>query len=166
MDSAQPEPKQWSRWKNFDVWHGRLPHWRADDVSYYVTFRHRRDLSQDECETVLRELLKTNARKLDLLIACVLPRATEVMFTVRSGIDGRPYELSDAIEKAKAKAGKLIQKATGERWPPFYAESYDRIVRDMVEFEERWLAIVDSPVAAELAEDPDDYPSLWVMDHE
>ena len=29
-------------WKGFHIWKGRLPHWRADDVTYYVTFRHKR----------------------------------------------------------------------------------------------------------------------------
>ena len=34
------------KWANFNVWRGRLPHWRADDVTYYATFRHRRDLDE------------------------------------------------------------------------------------------------------------------------
>ena len=84
------------------------------------------------------------------------------MFTVNAGRDGRPYELSEVVEKAKLRAGRKILKATGERFPPFYSESFDRIVRDDSEFEEKWLAILESPVGASLVEDPDEYPGLWV----
>lgn len=148
--------------KNFSMWRGRLPHWRADDVRYYVTFRHRRELDETERRALLSALLRPEGRKWDLLILCVLPTATELIFTVREQPTGRPYELADIIEKAKVKAGKAIIKKTGERFPPFYHESYDRIIRDDVELEERWLAILESSVAAELTEDPEDWDGLWV----
>jgi hypothetical protein len=150
------------RFKNFSIWRGRLPHWRADDVRYYVTFRHRRELDSNEVQLLTRSLLKPEGSKWDLLILCVLPGQTELIFTVREKPTGQPYELSEIIEKAKTKAGKLICKKTGERFPPFYGESYDRIIRDEAELEERWQSIFDSPVAHELAEASEDWPGLWV----
>ncbi len=149
-------------WENFTIWRGRLPHWRADDVTYYVTFRHRRPLNEAERRLTLRALIKPDGSRWDLVIVCVLPEVTELMFRVREAPTGEPYELSDVVEKAKQKAGKLIVKASGERFPPFYNESYDRIVRDDVELEERWQSILDSPVQAELAEEPEEYDGLWV----
>lgn len=148
--------------KNFHIWRGRLPHWRADDVTYYVTFRHRRELTEPERQLLLNALLRPEGRKWSLTIVCVLPSATELMFTVNERADGAPYELAEIVEKAKTKAGRLIIKKNGERFPPFYAESFDRIVRDEAELEERWNSILESPVAAELAEDPEEYASLWV----
>ncbi len=150
--------------KNFSIWRGRLPHWRADDVTYYVEFRHRRPLSTDECVVVLKSLLKSEGRRWEIAIACSLPEKTELLFTVGQDPSGVPYELSDLVEKAKTRAGKLIVKQTGERFPPFYNESYDRIVRDEAELEERWNQILSSPVDAELAEDPEEYEGLWVRD--
>ncbi len=94
---------------------------------------------------------------------CVLPERTELIFSVRTGKGDQPYELADILEKAKTKAGKLIIKKSGERFPPLYNESYDRIIRDDAEFEERWQAIVGSPVEFELVDDPSDYESLWVL---
>ena len=149
-----------ARWNNFSIWRGRLPHWRADDVTYYVTFRTRRELLPDECVTMLSALRRTHGKNAEILIACVLPEQTELMLRVPQG----SKDLSDVVERAKSRAGKSIIKATGERFPPFYTESYDRIVRDDAEFEERWEAIIESPVAAELCEDPDDYEALWVPD--
>lgn len=154
------------RWQNFQIWRGRLPHWRADDVTYYVTFRHKRPLTDDERNTLLRRLLNTDGRKLEFSILCVLPEQTEMLFTVADAPKGGKYELSDVVEKAKAKAGKDLIKKSGERWPPFYHESYDRIVRDDAEYEDTFLRILSSPTSAELAEDPADYPHLYVPGHQ
>jgi hypothetical protein len=150
--------------KNFKIWRGKLPHWRADSVTYYVIFRHRRELDQAEREVLLRHLVKPDGRRWELQILCVLPERTELIFRVLEGPNGAPYELSEIVEKAKSKAGKLISKKTGERFPPFYAESYDRIIRDEVELEQRWQEIFDAPITLELAEDADEYSTLWVAD--
>lgn len=151
-----------SRWQNFNIWRGRLPHWRADDVTYWVTFRHRRDLTSGECGQLFKDLLRPEGRKWNLVILCVLPSETNMIFTVNRTASGTPYELSDVVEKAKTKAGKAIMKKSGERFPPFYQESYDRILRDADELESKLMEILESPVAHELAEDPDEWPSLWV----
>lgn len=152
------------RFQNFQIWRGRLPHWRADDVTYYVTFRHRRILEEDERVILFRSLMKPEGRQWDLTVLCVLPETTELIFRVNDGPAGRPYELSEIVEKAKAKAGKGIIKKSGERYSPFYTESYDRIIRDDGELEETWQRIVESAVTAELVEDPEDYRTLWVAD--
>lgn len=148
--------------KNFSIWRGRLPHWRADDVTYYVTFRHRRALDVEERRLLFGALSKPDGRKWELLILCVLPETTELMFRVQLNEDGRPYELSQILERAKARAGKEIIKRTGERYAPFYSESYDRIVRDEAEQEERWRAILESPVKAELVQDPSEHEAMYV----
>jgi hypothetical protein len=139
-----------------------LPHWRADDVVYYATFRHRRSLDEAEMDLLFAALRRPDARRWDLQILCVLPEATELLVTVRNDRGGRPLELSDVIEKAKAKAGRQIVKRTGERFPPLYAESYDRIVRDDAEMEETWVRIWDSPVHTMLVDSPDGWPRLYV----
>ena len=81
---------------------------------------------------------------------------------VRQKISGEIYELSDIVEKAKGKTGREIIRNTGERFSPFYGESYDRILRDPAELEDKWNAILGSPVAAELVEEPEEYEGLYV----
>ena len=149
-------------WKNFSIWRGRLPHWRADDVTYWVTFRHRRDLEEWERDLLFTALLRPEGRKWNLVILCVLPTETNFLFTVNEAPDGSPYELSEIVEKAKAKVGRTIIKKTLERFPPFYQESYDRIIRDAEELEAKLMEILESPVSRELVEDPDEYGCLWV----
>ncbi|MBL8060599.1 MAG: hypothetical protein JNK63_07795 [Chthonomonas sp.] len=149
-----------SRWQNFKIWRGRLPHWRADEVTYYVTFRHRRELNEVEVNHLLRALLKPT--RWDVSTLCVLPCATELLCTIKHSPNGEAYELSDIVEKAKQKAGKEIIKKSGEKWPPFYTESFDRIIRDEAEMEEKWQAILASAVDLELAKEPEDYAGLYV----
>jgi hypothetical protein len=151
-----------SRWQNFNIWRGRLPHWRADDVTYWVTFKHHRDLDEAERNLLFRSLLKPEGSKWNLVILCVLPTETNLVFSVNRSASGAPYELSGIVEKAKTKTGKAIVKKSGERWPPFYQESYDRIIRDAEELEAKLMEILESPVTYEVAEDPEEWECLWV----
>lgn len=156
---------QWgdmARWSNFAVWRGRLPHWRADDVTYFVTFRHRRALTEDERADLFSALVKPQGRKWDIDVVCVLEEKTELLARVERRNEGGFYELSDVVEKAKAKAGKAIVKRSGERFPPFYSESFDRIMRDEAETGATWEQIVAAPVNAGLVEDAEEYRFLWV----
>ncbi len=153
------------RWTNFHVWKGKLPHWRADGVTYFVTFRHSRELDDDERRILFAHLLRPQARRWDLQVLCVLPKMTELIFTVRQAATGRPFELSDIVERAKKKAGKAIVKKTGERWPPFFNESFDRIIRDESEFKERWEAVVGAPCIEGLTQEPESYDTLFVHGH-
>lgn len=145
------------------MWRGRLPHWRADGETYYVTFRHQRDLTEKEREALFQALLAVNARKLSYLMLLVLPKETELIFTVEEDSSGQEYELSDVIEKAKRKAGKRIIKASGERFPPFWHESYDRIIRDEDELAERFDSLLAKPETEGLG-DPDSYAWLFIPD--
>lgn len=77
-----------------------------------------------------------------------------MIFDLLEGKNGRPLELSHIIERSKVKAGKEIIKKTVERYPPFFNESYDRIIRDELEFLERWQSAFD--LALE-----DDETFLW-----
>ncbi|MCB0825740.1 MAG: hypothetical protein KDC26_06085 [Armatimonadetes bacterium] len=153
-----------ARWQNFSIWRGRLPHWRADDVRYYATFNHKRPLEMHEMNILFDRLFRAQRSKFDYLILCVLPEKTEMAFTVNEAPNGEAYELSDVIEKAKRQAGKMIIKKSEERWPPFGAETYDRIIRDEQEFEETFEKILNSPCDAELVEDPSDWLNLYVPD--
>lgn len=151
------------RWENFSIWRGRLPHWRADGVWYYATFRHRRALDDDERFILYQRLMRAGSR-LDFHIVSVLPEKTEAIFTVLEDSRGEAYELSDALEKAKRQAGSKIIKKSGERWPPFYGECFDRIIRDEAEYESLWTAILAGPVNDGHVEDPGDWRTLFVPD--
>ena len=152
-----------ARWKNFNIWRGRLPHWRADGVSYYVTFRHRRELSEPECSVLFSALLRPQGKKWEIELLCVVPEKSELIVKVVEPDGAEGPELSDIVEKAKSRAGKAIIKKSGERFPPFYSESYDRIVRDEDEMATLWEAILSSAPDRGLCEEPDEYQFLFAV---
>lgn len=165
-EAAEPavEEKPWHKWRNFNVWHGKLPHWRADDVTYFVTFRHRRNLEEGERMILFREILKLDARRWTVLAMTVLPDRTELLAEAVVGTNGTAYELNEVAEKAKTIAGRRIIKISEERFPPFYSESYDRIVRDEDERATFLDGIVDGSLETGLVEQPEDWPTLYVAD--
>ncbi|MBS1709477.1 MAG: hypothetical protein JSS65_12255 [Armatimonadetes bacterium] len=145
-----------ARWQSFAIWKGRWPHWRAEGVTYHVGFKHRRELDESDRHDLFVAMLRAQGKKVDYLCLVVLPERTDALLRV---VDDQ--ELSDVVEKAKLKAGKAIIKRTGERFPPFGGESYDRIMRDEQELETVFLEIVDGPSRAR-AEAADDWPTLFV----
>ena len=150
-----------SRWRNFSIWRGRLPHWRADGVWYYVTFRHRRQLSEDELAELFGGLVRQPATKWEIAALCVLPESTSLIVSLPDQRPSGKNELEDIVERCKSKAGKAIVKRSGERFSPFYAESFDRIVRDEAELAERVEEIARSPQEAGLCTEEDEYRFLW-----
>ncbi|MBS1714887.1 MAG: hypothetical protein JST30_11190 [Armatimonadetes bacterium] len=150
-----------SRWQNFSIWRGRLPHWRADGVWYFVTFRHRRELDEDERAELFTAFVRQPASKWELAVLCVLPEVTNLIVSLPEQRSPGKNELEDIVERCKTKAGKAIVKASGERFPPFYSESYDRIVRDEAEMAERVGEIARSPYEAGLCTVEEEYRFLW-----
>jgi|CXWL01.1.fsa_nt_gi hypothetical protein len=147
------------------MWRKRLPHWRAEDVTYYVTFRHRRALEDAERDVLFRSLLKYHGLKLEFAVLAVLPESTEMIFTVLGLNRGFEVEFSKFIEATKRKSGKKIIENSGERFSPFWEESFDRILRDEQEMQERFDLILEAPVNLELCEDPEEYDQLFVPGH-
>jgi len=88
-----------------------------------------------------------------------------MIFRLNDGGDIRQTDFAKIIEGAKRKAGKQILKATGEKYLPFWEESYDRIIRDETEYEEKLMAILESPVSSELSETAEEYAQLFVKSH-
>lgn len=138
------------RFRNFRIWRGRLPHWRADGETYFATFRHRRPLEPAERGLLMKRLLASNTKRWEIQAAAVADSSTQLIFRMLLGSAGAELELSDVLEKAKRRAGNDIIKKSGERFSPFYTESFDRIIRDENEYEERLAELLD------LTEDDDD----------
>lgn len=146
-----------ARWRGFEIWEGRWPHWRAEGVTYHVGFKHSRQLSPDECQDLFRALVAAQGKGLEYAALAVTPDRTDALAAI---VGDR--ELSDIVEKAKSKAGKAIVKRTGERFPPFGRESYDRIMRDDDEFEAVFTQIVDVEAHLDSPEAAHDWPCLFV----
>jgi hypothetical protein len=136
-----------ARWQNFAIWKGRFPHWRADGVEYYVSFPHRRPLSEPECGVLFATLMRLHGRGFTYLALVTVPEKSEMVIAV----DREDTELNDLIIKAQKrflKARKLEERL-------FFAEPYDRIIRDETERETFLEGILQAPEASPNIEDED-----------
>lgn len=152
------------KFKNFSIWKKKLPHWRADEVTYYLTFRYRRELDLKEQQLLFSALLSTDQKKWDLLLLATFPECTEMIVQVSNyEKEGQEPELSKIIEPIKAKVARKIMSLTEERYSPFYLESYDRIIRDESEYIERIQKILSSTQIF-ITSLVQEYPFLWIRE--
>jgi hypothetical protein len=125
--------------KRLKIWRGRLPHWRAEGVRYYVTFRHRRPLTPHD-RRILFAQLKRLSKEWQINLLYVGENSSSMILEPPPNSPAEAnQEFSDRLETLKLKAGRQIIKTTKEMWTPFYGESYDHIIRD----EEDLLSILE-----------------------
>jgi hypothetical protein len=115
-------------------------------------------LDETERSHLFQQLLKPSTSKWSVELLCVFEERTELLVTMGHLPSGAEVELSDVLEKAKSKAGKTIIKASGETYPPFYSESYDRIMRDDQEVED----VYNKVLAETEGDSQEEYRFLWI----
>ena len=72
------------------------------------------------------------------------------------------YDLAEIIHSVKSFSVHKINLSRGSKGSIWQDERYDRIVRDEVEFLEKWQYIMSNPVKKELAQHWEDYPWLYI----
>jgi putative transposase len=72
------------------------------------------------------------------------------------------FDLAEIIHSVKSFSVHQINRLRGRRGSLWQDERYDRIIRDEVEFLEKWQYIMNNPVKVELAQRPEEYPWLYI----
>jgi len=75
---------------------------------------------------------------------------------------GGVYDLAESIHSVKSFSVHQINWQRGSRGSIWQDERFDRIVRDEMEFLEKWQYIMNNPLKQELVERPEDYPWLYL----
>ena len=139
----------------------RLPHWTLDGSTYFVTFRVAGDFfSSDERVIVLDHVRSGHGRFYDLAAAMVMPDHAHLILKPRYGFD--LSRIMKGIKGVSARRVNTLRKTTGSVWQD---ESWDRILRDAVEFEEKLQYMIDNPVKAGLAAEGEAYDG-WYFNSE
>jgi len=126
--------------------------------TYFITFRlEKGTLNSAEVRLVLDHLKSGDPEFYDLLAAVVMPDHVHLVLRPREGV-----ELSRITKGIKGVAARKVNLARGSRGSIWHNESFDRIVRDQEDWEEKLEYILNNPVKAELAEDGFDYPGMYV----
>lgn len=130
-----------------------LPHWSSEGCTYFITFRlATHPLSADERQLVAAHIQAGNERFYRLAAAVVMPDHVHLLLRPLPG-----YDLSRIMKGIKGVSARLVNRSrqtTGQIWQN---ESWDRIVRDSAEFDEKLRSMADNPIKAGLAKSLDDY---------
>jgi len=135
----------------------RLPHWTMDGSTYFITFRVLRgELTGLERKIVLDHVKSGADRFYTLIAATVMPDHVHVLLTPRAG-----WELSRIMKGMKGVSAHLLNQHRREAGRVWQDESWDRIVRDQKELDEKLEYMLDNPVKKELVSDPWQYDGWY-----
>ena len=127
----------------FLTYRRRLPHWRQDGATYFVTWRIAEGapgLDDDERDLVFEALGHFDGARYDLHARVVMNDHVHVLVTPRA-----PWHLSQLLHTWKSFTAHAIQKR-GRRHGRFWQDEYfDRIVRNEVELLQKLHYIEENP---------------------
>jgi REP element-mobilizing transposase RayT len=127
----------------------RLPHWTLDGSIYFVTFRLRTgQLAPAEVRFVREHICAGNGRYYHLAAAVVMPDHVHLLLKPLAG-----FSLSRIMKGVKGASSNRLNEQRGTRGSLWQDESWDRIVRDAEEFDEKLIYMLNNPVKAGLCGD-------------
>ena len=139
--------------KELEIKRRHLPHWTLDGSVYFVTFRLRGIAMTGQEQTIVLDHIKEGEGKsYDCFAAVVMPDHVHLLL--------RPFEgtpLSKIMHGIKGVSAHKInqhRKTTGAVWQD---ESFDRIVRNKKEFDQKFSYMYNNPLANGLTSDPSRY---------
>ena len=135
----------------------RLPHWTRDGSTYFVTFRvSEAELQAAERKVVLDHVRHGAGRFYGLAAAVVMPDHVHLLLQPR-----RAFELSRVMKGLKGVSARLVNERRGAHGTLWQDESWDRIVRDQAEFDEKLEYMLNNPVKKGLVTDPWTYDAWY-----
>ena len=134
-----------------------LPHWALSGSIYYVTFHLVvGELTPVERRIVMDHVKSGHARFYDLAAATVMPDHVHLIFKPHEGVD--PSRIMKGIKGVSARLLNQHRTTSGRVWQE---ESWDRIIRDATEFDEKLEYMYNNPVNAGLVADGDAYDGWY-----
>ncbi|MGH7214234.1 MAG: thiamine phosphate synthase [Tepidisphaeraceae bacterium] len=136
----------------------KLPHWTVEGSTYFITFRVLNgELQPHERKLVLNHILSGDGPFYRLDAAVVMPDHTHLLLEPAPG-----YDLARILKGTKGVSARLVNGQRHVRGQLWQDESFDRIMRDHAEYEEKLLYIINNPAKRGLVNDPWDYDALYV----
>jgi putative transposase len=139
--------------KELHITRRHLPHWSIEGATYFITFRTRQPpLTPVEQEVVLNHIKECDKVYYSLAAAVVLPDHVHMILTPNAG-----YELDRIMKGIKGPSARRINILRGASGSVWQDESFDRIIRDQNEFQEKVKYMFNNPVKSGLTDDPWNY---------
>ncbi len=140
-----------------------LPHWQQGGSTYFVSFRVREGrLDTEERRLVLEACLFWHGKKWTVEAVTVMPDHVHLLVRPLTLTCSESFQpLGEIVGSVKRYAANQIHHRRGTRGVFWVEESYDRIVRDQGEFDEKLRYMANNPVRAGLCSDYLEYPFFW-----
>ena len=144
-----------------DIKKRHLPHWSADDSLYYITFNYQNLVMNAEEQLITLNHIKEGNKKFYILHAViVMPDHVHLILEPCAG-----YSLSRIMKGIKGVSARKINLARNSNGSIWQDESFDRIIRDENEYNEKMLYMFENPLRAGLTEEPQDYIGWYYNDN-
>ena len=121
----------------------RLPHWRASDATYFVTWRLAKaqsDLNPAERDLVASALARFEGSRYRLMAFVVMNDHVHALVSTME-----PYRLESVVHSWKSFTANRMQREHGHRARGWQDEYFDRIVRDEKELLQKFEYIRRNP---------------------
>ena len=130
-----------------------MPHWRQDEATYFVTFRLATGiLTATEIKIVLGHIIIGHPQYYKLFAAIVMPDHVHILLSPKGTIS--LDRIMKGIKGVSARKINIYRTTTGTVWQD---ESFDRIVRDEKEFNEKLQYMFNNPTKKGITDDPWNY---------
>jgi REP element-mobilizing transposase RayT len=145
-----------------------LPHWQDPGAIYFLTWNTLEglNLEPEDRTMTLNAIRHWDALRWELHSTVVMPDHVHVLAQMLPLEPDNPvcqlsWNLSELLKSVKGFSSRSINNRKGRIGSFWQDESFDRIVRDGAEFEEKWNYIRNNPVKSGLVERPEEYEWLY-----
>jgi len=134
-----------------------LPHWTADGCTYFVTFYTRKTVfNENEQRIILSHIKEGDGIFYNCYAVIVMPDHVHLLLRPNEKIS--LSRIMHGIKGVSAHKINLYRNTRGAIWQK---ESYDRIVRDEKEFDEKLNYMYNNPIKKGLTENSWNYIGWW-----
>jgi REP element-mobilizing transposase RayT len=148
---------------SFKITRRNLPHWQEPERIYFLTWRCAKEqsLSPEERTIVLEAVRYWDNRKWTVHAAVVMPNHVHALVQPLIQSKGGSFDLAEILHSVKSFSAHQINRQRERHGSIWQDERFDRIVRDEMEFKEKWEYIRNNPVKNGLCQSPENYPWLY-----
>ena len=127
-----------------------LPHWTINDSVYFITFRAQTSVFDETEQRIILEHIKGgDGTYYDCYAAVVMPDHVHLLIRPKPGMT-----LSNIMHGIKGVSAHKINEHRATKGKVWQDESYDRIIRDRREFDEKLSYMLNNALKKGLTNDP------------
>ena len=141
----------------------RLPHMQLEGQSLYVTFvtKDRWVLPEEVRDLVMRHCLHDHGTRIWLHGAVVMPDHVHLIYAALGDATGKAFPLAQIMQGIKGSSARSVNRLLGRSGELWQAESFDHIIRDKENLEEKVRYLCENPVRKGLVKTAKDYRWIW-----